>query len=83
MKNKRYEEPEQDGIDEVSMPEPESDVTYVEQQVVADVAPVVDDACLLKVDHTHAGVKYVAGTPVAELNAGAKALEFLKEVGVI
>lgn len=44
-------------------------------------APVSGDV-LLK-NHTHAGVMYEAGTPVADLNASSVLLEKLKNLGVV
>ena len=46
-------------------------------------ATFVDDALILKVDHTHAGAQYKAGTNVQELNANAAALEFMKVNGIL
>lgn len=82
MGRNKYQAPEV-AVDEVDVPLVEDEIASVEQQPVADVEPAIDDALLLKVDHTHAGVKYAMGTPVAELNVSAKALEFLKKHGVI
>ena len=70
-------------VDEFPVLAPEEELPSVEQEMPADVEPAPDDALLLKVDHTHAGVKYAAGTPVAELNPSAARLEFLKKAGVI
>lgn len=42
-----------------------------------------DDALLLKVDHTHAGKRYEAGTPVSDLNSTDSSIAYMKEHGII
>ena len=51
--------------------------------VETSVAAPIDDAVLLKVDHTHAGKKYIAGTPLEELDASDGAIAYMKEHSVI
>jgi len=70
-------------VDEVDKAEEVEEITFVEPEAVAEVEPPVDDALVLKVDHTHAGVKYQAGTPVTQLNPSAVALDLMKKAGVI
>ena len=57
-------------------------------EVKTDYVPEVemtpaDDAVLLKVNHTHAGVQYPKGTNVAALDASESALEYMRNQGVI
>lgn len=51
--------------------------------VEADIPVQEDDAVLLKVDHTHAGTLYKAGTPVKELNPSESTLGFMKVRDII
>ncbi len=50
---------------------------------VSEVEVSPDDAVLLKVNHTHAGVQYPKGTKVAELNASDLSLEYMRNRGII
>lgn len=43
----------------------------------------VDDAVILKVDHTHAGTMYKAGTSIEELNPSEATLEFMRVRDII
>lgn len=54
-----------------------------EVPIVADIPVQEDDALLLKVDHTHAGVKYVAGTSLKELDPSEVTLEFMRVRDII
>lgn len=59
-------------------------VTQVsEVPLEADIPVQEDDTLLLKVDHTHAGIKYKAGTPVKELNPSEATLGFMKVRDII
>lgn len=59
-------------------------VTQVNQvPLEADIPVQEDDAVLLKVDHTHAGIKYKAGTPVEELDPNEATLGFMKVRDII
>ena len=64
-------------IKEVETQEIEVSVDPVEIEI--DVQEKVDDALLLKVDHTHAGVFYKKGTSVTELNPSEATLAFMKK----
>lgn len=79
MSKRRYSEP----VKEVESFEAVEEVISAEPEVIAEVSAPADDALILKVDHTHAGVKYQAGTPVSELNVSAFALDLMKKAGVI
>jgi len=58
--------------------------TQVTEVPVENSLPQVkDDALLLKVDHTHAGTMYKAGTPVAELKPSESTLGFLKTHSIV
>ena len=57
----------------------EAKVDYVPE---VEMTPV-DDAVLLKVNHTHAGVQYPKGTDVTELGASDLSLEYMRNQGVI
>jgi len=58
--------------------------TEVEQtEIVEETPQKVDDALVLKVDHTHAGVKYAAGTVIDLMNPSESTLGFLKEHGIV
>jgi len=59
-----------------------ADVDQVEE-VEQNTPEVVDDAVLLKVDHTHSGTLYKAGTPVDELNLSASTLDFMKQRNIV
>lgn len=48
-----------------------------------DIEAPVDDAMLLKVDHTHGGKSYPAGTPIDELGVSDTTLRFLKERNIV
>ena len=59
-------------------------ITQVADVPVEDSIPqVTEDALLLKVNHTHAGTTYQAGTPVDEMNPSESTLGFLKEHGIV
>lgn len=51
--------------------------------IIADIEVKADDAVLLKVGHTHAGVKYPVGTPVEKLNPSDSTLEFMRVRDII
>ena len=60
------------------------DATPIEiAPIETSVAAPADDAVLLKLDHTHAGKKYIAGTPLDELNASDSAVAYMKDHSVI
>jgi len=70
------------------------EVIVARKKTVSQVSkkPVVDeldgtmqtsDCDILKCDHTHAGVKYAAGTAVEKLNPSEATLGFMKERGII
>jgi hypothetical protein len=79
MSKRRYS----DSVDEVESFEAVEEVTSEVVTSVEEVSKPVNDALVLKVDHTHAGVKYQAGTPVSKLNPSAVALDLMKKAGVI
>ena len=54
-----------------------------EVEIEESIPKVVDDALLLKVDHTHAGTLYKAGTLIDELNPSDATLGFLKDRNII
>ena len=59
-------------------------VTQVaEVQIEESVSQQPDDAMVLKVDHTHAGTKYPAGSLVDDLNPSEATLGFMKEHGIV
>ena len=48
------------------------------------VAPKVDDAVLLKVAHTHAGVRYKANTPLSDIvDLSDSAQDYMKTNNII
>ena len=59
-------------------------VTQVDDiEIEVSVPKVVDDALLLKVDHTHAGTLYKKGTSIDELNPSDSTLEFMKARDIV
>lgn len=54
-------------------------VKQVDNTPAADMLPKsIDDATLLKVDHTHAGIFYKKGTPLTELNPSDSTIDFMQ-----
>lgn len=60
-----------------------NDTEVAEVEVETSILPPVDDAVLLKVDHTHAGKKFVAGTPLDELDASDSSVAYMKEHNIV
>lgn len=59
-------------------------ITQVAQVEVGNELPQpTDDALVLKVDHTHAGTKYPAGTLVDVINPSESTLGYFKEHGIV
>ena len=52
-------------------------------EIEQSIPEVVSDAVLLKIDHTHAGTLYKAGTSIDELNPSESTLEFMKARDII
>jgi len=59
------------------------EIDEVELELEQNVPEVVNDAVLLKVNHTHAGTMYKAGTPIDELNPSASTLDFMKQRNIV
>ena len=55
----------------------------VKKTQVVEVEQKTDDAPILKVNHTHAGVDYEAGTLLSDLNPSDATIEFLKARDII
>jgi hypothetical protein len=83
MSKRKFPRYTEGSFDEVENVEANDEVSSVQSEPMAEVSKPVDDALVLKVDHTHAGVKYQAGTPVSKLSPSAAALDLMKSFGVI